>query len=265
MHKILYFLRHNSFLILCSKILHWDELKYRIRSVKMKCKGNIIRLHSSGPFFYLPYFKTDHIQRIIFKTCNYYDVDLLDFICNKWNDALLKRELCNASILDIGSNIGNHSIFFFFHCNIKESYNFEPVKDTFNILSKNIELNKLNAHLYNIGIGAKKSQANILKYDKSNIGATQIKLNKTGNITISSIDELQINSKIKLVKIDVEGFEKDVIYGMQALINRDKPFILIELWNKNLDAIDKNLKDHGYARFDINKDDSLGNYLYYIE
>ena len=51
---------------------------------------------------------------------------------------------------------------------------------------------------------------------------------------------------------------------MQALINRDKPFILIELWNKNLDAIDKNLKDHGYARFDINKDESLGNYLYYI-
>ncbi len=231
----------------------------------MKCNGNIIKFHSSGPFFYLPYFETDHIQRIIFKNRNYYDFDLLNFICNKWNNALLKKELFNASILDIGSNIGNHSIFFFFHCNIKESYNFEPIKDTFNILSKNIKLNKLNAHLFNIGIGAKKSQANILKYDKSNTGATQIKPDENGNITISSIDELHIKSKIKLVKIDVEGFEKDVIYGMQTLINRDKPFILIELWNRNLDIIDKNLKNNGYTRYDINKDDSLGNYLYYIE
>lgn len=231
----------------------------------MKYKGNVIRLHSSGPLFYLPYFETDHIQKSIFRSQNYYDFGLLNFICNKWNNALLKKELCNASILDIGSNIGNHSIFFFFHCNIKESYNFEPVKDTFNILSKNIKLNKLNAHLYNIGVGAKKSKASILKYDKNNIGATQIGTNENGNIAISSIDELHIDSKIKLVKIDVEGFEKDVIYGMQALINRDKPFILIELWNKNLDDVDNNLKEHGYSRFDINIEETLGNYLYFIQ
>ena len=170
-----------------------------------------------------------------------------------------------STILDIGSNIGNHSIYFFFKCNIRESYNFEPVKDTFEILKKNIAINHLNSHLYNVGVGATTGKAKIIEFDQHNIGATKIAKQEDGDLQIISIDELSIPSKISFVKIDVEGFEYEVIQGMQGLIKRDKPIILIEIWNSNYIEIDNYLKSIGYSADKLDSDELLGNYIYYAK
>jgi FkbM family methyltransferase len=264
MNGIINFLRHNFLCILISKIIHWDDLKNFLFRIKTKRNNYIIALSSKGPYFYLPYFEIDHIQKQIAQNKNFYDYELLDYICNSWKNGFLKVHLQDSSILDIGSNIGNHSIYFFYKCRIKESYNFEPIKDTFKILEKNVEINHLNSHLYNVGIGAAKGKAKIVQYDKANIGATKITKQESGDLQLISIDELSISSRISFVKIDVEGFEKDVIQGMHKLISRDKPIILIEIWNQNHTDIDSYLKSLGYSVDKLNSDDILGNYIYYI-
>lgn len=265
MDRIINFFRHNSLCIFISRIIHWDDLKKIFFRIKIKRNNCILALSPKGPYFYLPYFETDHIQKQIAQNKNFYDYDLLDYICTSWKNGFLKDYLQDSSILDIGSNIGNHSIYFFFQCHIKESYNFEPIKDTFEILKKNIEINHLKSHLYNVGIGAATGKAKIDQYDKANIGATKIAKQESGDIQLISIDELSISSRISFVKIDVEGFEKDVIQGMHKLISRDKPIILIEIWNKNFIDINSYLENLGYSVDKLNSDDTLGNYIYYID
>lgn len=260
---ILNYLRKNKFCIFACKILHWDSIKKFLKIRILKHRGFVFHIPSKGVCFFLPYYDTDHIQKHIFNNSCYYDQELLDFISKKWNNGIISKQLKNATILDIGANIGNHSLYFFNNCNIKESYNFEPIKDTFEILKRNIELNKLKANLYNVAVGKNSGLASTIHYDKGNIGATQLEVDEQGNIPIVSIDELSINSKITLVKIDVEGFENQVIKGMVQLIKRDKPFILIEIWNRNFDEIDNLLANNGYQKHVLNFDNTLGNYLYF--
>ena len=41
------------------------------------------------------------------------------------------------------------------------------------------------------------------------------------------IDNLHLNHKIKLVKIDAEGHEPAVFKGMRKLVERDRPILII--------------------------------------
>ena len=43
-----------------------------------------------------------------------------------------------------------------------------------------------------------------------------------------AIDSLQIDHKINLIKIDAEGHEPAVLRGIQKLLERDRPILIIE-------------------------------------
>lgn len=214
---------------------------------------------------YLPYYEFDLIQKDITKTKNYYEYAALDFVCQKWNNGKIGKELYGNSFIDIGSNIGNHTLYFFNECQALSSYNFEPVKDTFNILKKNIELNNLSnkARLYNIALGCKKGSASLVYYDKSNIGMAQLTNDENGTFQILPLDDVDVQDNIKLIKIDVEGFELQVIQGMINTIKKYKPYIMIEIRNEHSVKINKILKELNYNMIEINKDASLVNNLYY--
>lgn len=50
----------------------------------------------------------------------------------------------NKIVVDIGANIGNHTVFFANVCKAKKVYSFEPQEKVFEILKKNVEINKFN-------------------------------------------------------------------------------------------------------------------------
>ena len=91
--------------------------------------------------FYLPYVKKDFIQQLIYRKKQYFEQENLDYICKKWENGLIGHTLKNSSVLDVGANIGNHTLYYLNECHAKSAYCFEPVPDTFRILSKNIEIN----------------------------------------------------------------------------------------------------------------------------
>lgn len=142
-----------------------------------------------------------------------------------------------AKILDIGSNIGNHALFFAVCGEASEIHCFEPSPNTANNLQTNFEINQIPPERYTIhrmAIGAKSNTGTLCNLDSMNSGATSIKQNTDGPIRIDSLDNI-FNSEqlLDLLKIDVEGMELDVLDGGKNLIKRSKPIILIEVSNNN--------------------------------
>jgi len=63
-------------------------------------------------------------------------------------------------------------------------------------------------------------------------------IKKEGTALCKSLDELDIKEKIKLIKIDVEGYESKVIRGAKELILKNKPIILLESWSDHNGGVD---------------------------
>jgi hypothetical protein len=83
--------------------------------------------------FFLPYAATDLIQRIILRSNNFFEIDVLER-CRRYIPQ-------GATIIDAGANIGNHAVYFAKLCGAKKIIAFEPLRQTFKILERNIQLN----------------------------------------------------------------------------------------------------------------------------
>tara|TARA_Y100001978_G_scaffold35671_1_gene31580 strand:- start:264 stop:1169 length:906 start_codon:yes stop_codon:yes gene_type:complete len=158
--------------------------------------------------------------------------------------------------IDIGANIGNHSIEFSkFFDHVKA---FEANPDTFEILKFNTK-NFDNIRIFNFGLGKDDCIMNMIE-TKNNIGQSKVIKNPNTEDIVFSIkikkldDILNTDKNINLIKIDVEGMEYDVLLGSEQLIKRNKPIIAFE---QNIDAFDKKgesnsinfLKKNGYEIF----------------
>jgi FkbM family methyltransferase len=163
----------------------------------------------------------------------------------------LKKYKC----LDIGANIGNHSIYF--ASLFDQVVAFEPNKRTADLLELNVE------HLRNVKVirsGASNYNGETFIFENPiNIGGSTIIKHKSllpvgsklQNINLKSIDGLKFKN-VLLIKIDVEGHELFVIKGAKKLITREKPIIIFEhivdRKKPNLEVVTL-LKEYGYTKF----------------
>ena len=131
-------------------------------------------------------------------------------------------------VIDIGGNIGMASIYLAKKYPFLKIYAFEPVKQNYENFLKNIELNNINKDIikvFNLAI-TKDRRDVILTLHFSNSGASNIynhfcdssKLISNNDISIKSItfDDIFTNnniSKCKLLKIDCEGAEYEILYS----------------------------------------------------
>jgi FkbM family methyltransferase len=147
-------------------------------------------------------------------------------------------------VLDIGANIGCTSILF--GQNAKEVISFEPSPTTFNFLELNVKNSKLNnITLHNIGLGSTDEDLS-LTFRANNRSAgfvsnkTQISDDHTTEpIHIRNGDAFLKDSHIDFIKIDVEGFEMNVIKGIAQTIQKNKPVVVSELNHWCLNAFQR--------------------------
>lgn len=134
--------------------------------------------------------------------------------------------------IDIGANIGAYTLLA--SSEIKaNSISIEPLEDTFSILMDNIFINNIqdNVKAYNIGLGSKISKTHFTKsLDTINHVATKNERN-TVEVQIDTLDNILINEQCPaLIKIDVEGYENEVINGASKTLENNKlKAIIIEL------------------------------------
>jgi FkbM family methyltransferase len=120
---------------------------------------------------------------------------------------------------DIGANVGVFTILASGEVGAN-SVTAEPVPQTFKILSDNIKINNLNDRvtLLNIGLG---NDTGIIKFTRSldtvNHVATENEKD-TIDVPVKKLDEISPLVPI-LIKIDVEGYETEVLKGAKSILS----------------------------------------------
>jgi FkbM family methyltransferase len=164
--------------------------------------------------------------------------------------------------VDIGANIGNHSVFFsdFF----ERVLSFEPSHFNFELLKLNTKHND-NIELYNFAIGATDCVGNLIT-NSSNYGGSSIKFNEEGPkgelVSVKKLKNAIGSGKVDLIKIDVEGMEYDVLKGAEEIIRKWKPIVVFEqskndIVNGHSDCGDY-LLNKGYQLFQMKENYYLG-------
>ncbi len=153
-----------------------------------------------------------------------------------------KYYIPHTNILDIGANIGSHTLLMTeFISKDNLIFSFEPVYG--DVVQRNITDNGLEDKvcLFTQGLGKKNETIEINVMDRmkpNNFGTvsivkkieTAILKKKIGVITLDSIGL----KNISLIKLDVEGMERDVLEGARKTISENYPTIVIEIWPEEM-------------------------------
>ena len=130
--------------------------------------------------------------------------------------------------IDVGGYIGSHSLPMSRFCHAV--FVFEPNTELFNVIVDNISLNKIhNVIPANVALGLPDNIVDFYEREDgtSRVASRPVKGNKK-KIKTYSIDEYLDLPSCKLIKIDVEGHEYEVLEGAKETIEQFKPYILIE-------------------------------------
>ncbi len=168
-------------------------------------------------------------------------------------------------VLDIGANIGYYALIASrIIGKTGRIYAFEPSPFNFNILKINMLLNDKASifDLHNAAIGSKDSVGTFYIYSKRNMSSFVKRKEEKGVKIIGSVDVKVIkldsfvkNKKIDYLRMDVEGYEAEILKGMKKLLSRkDKPkgmFIeihseLLHSFGTNAEKFVKDLVSYGY-------------------
>lgn len=144
----------------------------------------------------------------------------------------------NDNVMEIGANIGSHCIPLSKMNSKGKFFCFEPQIDIYKMLVTNITLNECNNVIpYNYGIS---KDTNLIYYKNEQVNSKNrggFSIPKTSNQnagtflkthSIKYFKELYNLESLKLIKIDVEGYECEVIDDLNSLIKKHSPIIFVE-------------------------------------
>jgi FkbM family methyltransferase len=223
---------------------HYCRLRSLIRSVAY---GNAVDLDfvfqlPCGVRMWLPDYPRDLVQREIGAGRKFYEQEILEAL----RDYIPEK----ACILDIGANIGNHSVYWATQCGASRIFAFEPIGEIFRILQRNIDLNGLRDVVVPFACALSDSDASldICLYNRRNLGATALRKATDGKVPARALDSIPLQvDHIDFVKIDVEGFEWFVLRGARETFRRLRPpHVLIEIMSKRK-KVDGLLREMGYS------------------
>lgn len=159
-----------------------------------------------------------------FLKSKFYELEILEYI---------KSRYMGGVALDIGANIGNHSIYFSKFI-FDKTLAFEADSKSFTILSENKKMNNIDDDklvAYNVALSDGHYKYQIITEDSSNRGGSKV-VEGNGELMTKKLDDFDL-PKVDFIKIDVEGHELKVLKGAVNLINRDFPDIIVECMREN--------------------------------
>jgi len=159
-------------------------------------------------------------------TNNFFEINFLDYIAKKYNN--------QTGILDIGANIGNHSLFFAKFLNCEMVYSFEPFPRNLSLLKQNLHNFTHKSKIFEIALSNKEGTMPLYNSQAGNFGGFSLHSYSNGSsfvvnpsINVITLDSLNLDN-ISMIKIDVENHENEVLEGAKQTILRNKPIIFIE-------------------------------------
>ena len=168
------------------------------------------------------------VSSVINNSNNFFEIKFLEFVRNNFQK--------QKTIIDIGANIGNHSLFFSEFLEYDEIICFEPFE-------RNVELLKLNligknCRIMDYALSDSESEKILYNSQSNNFGGFSLHSydgskgeNKSfivkDKVVTKTLDSLNLTN-VTMIKIDVEGHENSVLNGGIETIKKNSPIIFIE-------------------------------------
>lgn len=153
--------------------------------------------------------------------------------------------------IDVGANVGHYT------CEMARCVGasgrvlaFEPIPTSFALLTANVRAaGYVNVSLFNLALSDKPGVAcmTVPTYEDSKLADYyRAHLSQQGEFPVlcMALDKMSILGRVSLVKIDAEGHDLQVLMGMQSLLQRDRPTLIVEGWQGG--AIAKWLQRRAY-------------------
>lgn len=160
------------------------------------------------------------------QTNDFFEIKFLDYVAKTYNN--------QSGILDIGANIGNHSLFFAKFLNCEMVHSFEPFPVNVLLLKENMRKFTHKSKIYEIALSNKQGTMPLYNSQVENFGGFSLHNYSNGSsfivnssINVITLDSLNLDN-ISMIKIDVENHENEVLEGGKQTILRNKPIIFIE-------------------------------------
>ena len=138
------------------------------------------------------------------------------------------------TVIEVGANIGSHTVALARKTgSTGRVLAFEPQRIVFQALCANLALNSIsNTHCFHCALNDAEAELSVPRMDytrPANFGG--LSLEKAGmgeSVAAHQLDSLGALSRLKLIKIDVEGMEAAVIRGATKTITSHRPALYVE-------------------------------------
>lgn len=185
-------------------------------------------------------FESEYIFEQVRNAGQFYELSLLEEL----------QELLGARqglIVDVGANLGNHTVFFSGVLN-RNVVAVEPEPKNVELLRKNVNLNRLGALVDVHAVAAWEHNGTVsIEQNLANNRGT-FRVAPLGlSVACKPLSDIVGNRRVAAMKIDVEGAELQVIRGAIDIIKRDRPLISAELHSSSARAeVGTLLEEQGY-------------------
>jgi FkbM family methyltransferase len=161
----------------------------------------------------------NYVEWMVYVTGQYFEFPYIN---------LIRRLFSKGVALDVGANVGNHSLAFseFFD----RVYGVEPYPPVYDRLAARREVTD-KIHTYQIALSDRMGTASFKVPDTDNLGIGRIATEGELSVEVVRGDDFartEIGTTVDFVKIDVEGHELEVIRGLAETFRSDRPIVIFE-------------------------------------
>jgi len=151
---------------------------------------------------------------------------------------LIAREAAPV-VLDIGANIGLHSLAWAKANRNSTIYAFEPSQSTRKFLKRNVERNSLQEKVVIVPLAASSANGHAQFFECEDNAYSSLKDTRRKkvlnvfDVSVTTIDDFVAKHRIRklsLIKIDVEGLEMEVVSGALNTLRLLKPDLFVEIY-----------------------------------
>ena len=235
------FRKLSRFQLLRRRLMHGTLRRLGVRSYVLNTQGARFRIDTE-----------DYVDRVV-------------VVFGMWDEVQLGRLARLASahrfdiFLDIGANTGFYSVMFAMKNLCPRIIAFEPDPGNYARLMTNLRLNNLTerVEVMPLALGDREGEVRLYEGGSHNRGESTIAVpeqtpqDKFHQVRVARLDDLYAFSGQRLMlKIDVEGYEFEVLSGMAQTLRNNGCYVQIEHYGSRHDDLKAVFADFGYRFLD---------------